>query len=167
MWRTIQVSASVDHNQIDTNRKLTAVAKESAPQKRDSAVAEERKSNGGISTEKQLDSAPMEDGRLHTDMAEGDGKAETEKIRAGETMANGEQRAKEDGNQGEKEERKGNDEVPPKRTRGRGRGRKPKHAKCHECGTQDAAENLLSCKNPTCNLYFCSRCLKKYEVCAI
>ena len=39
-----------------------------------------------------------------------------------------------------------------------------RYVRCHECHANDFEENFVVCRNALCGLYFCGRCLKKYEV---
>ena len=38
------------------------------------------------------------------------------------------------------------------------------NAKCHECNISMLASNYLICKNELCNLCFCIKCARKYNV---
>jgi len=39
-----------------------------------------------------------------------------------------------------------------------------KSGKCHECGTKNIKNNYIDCSNSSCNMSFCIKCIRRYNV---
>eukprot|EP01022_Parablepharisma_sp_SALTPOND_P016499 TRINITY_DN242_c0_g1_i2.p1 TRINITY_DN242_c0_g1~~TRINITY_DN242_c0_g1_i2.p1 ORF type:complete len:518 (+),score=24.94 TRINITY_DN242_c0_g1_i2:74-1555(+) len=68
-----------------------------------------------------------------------------------------------DSNESEKDQPESKVEAPRSSSRNRTQAKVLSYVRCHECNVQDIADNFVACKNAICNLYFCTKCVKKYE----